>query len=92
MKLSRVLLPFLFLASLGLHAQTPVAPPVAAPVAAAPKVEPEPPLQWHDVTKWGVEGRAWTDMEREGWFDRLPKAANGKVTEKVWGAQPQQRR
>ena len=63
-----------------LHAQTPAAPPAAAPVVAAPQAEPEPALQWHDVTKWGVEGRAWTDMEREGWFDRLPKAANGKVT------------
>jgi hypothetical protein len=85
MKFSRVLLPLLLVACAGLYAQTPAAPPATAPVAAVPQAEPEPPLQWHDVIKWGVEGRAWTDMEREGWFDRLPKAANGKVTEKVWG-------
>ena len=58
--------------------------PPTAPAVPIAQLEAEPTLQWHDVTKWGVEGRAWTDMEREGWFDRLPKAANGKVTEKVW--------
>ena len=80
----RLLLLLLALSLAGLHAQTPAVPPSTAPAAAVAQAEPEPPLQWHDVTKWGVEGRAWTDMEREGWFDRLPKAANGKVTEKVW--------
>ncbi len=44
----------------------------------------EPPLQWHDVTQWGVEGRAWPDLERKGWFDRLPAVAEGKVTEAVY--------
>ncbi len=66
--------------------QTP-APKNAAPKA-APKAAPaaaEPPLAWHDVTQWGVEGRAFADMERKKWFDRLPAVADGKVTAAVWG-------
>lgn len=55
----------------------------AAPAAAAAKPV-EPPLTWHDVTEWGVEGRAWTDMERKRWFDRFPAVADGKVTTAVW--------
>ncbi|MEA3213485.1 MAG: hypothetical protein QOE70_6542 [Chthoniobacter sp.] len=55
-----------------------------APPAAAPAEPVEPPLDWHDVTEWGVEGRAFTAMERLRWFDRLPSAAQSKVTEKVW--------
>jgi lysophospholipase L1-like esterase len=58
-----------------LHAQ-PAAPKTAAP--------PAPPMEWHDVTKWGVEGRAWPEMERQRWFDRFPSAAEGKVTPTVW--------
>ncbi len=45
---------------------------------------PEPKLDWHDVTTWGVEGRAFGDMERLRWFDRLPSTAQGKVTPAVW--------
>ncbi|MDC0937347.1 SGNH/GDSL hydrolase family protein, partial [Pirellulales bacterium] len=41
-------------------------------------------LSWHDVTTWGVEGRILTDTERKRWFDRLPSAADGTVTEAVW--------
>jgi hypothetical protein len=41
-------------------------------------------LDWHDVTKWGVEGREFPEMERYSYFDRLPKAAEGKVTSAVW--------
>ncbi|MBI5687163.1 MAG: SGNH/GDSL hydrolase family protein [Verrucomicrobia bacterium] len=54
--------------------------------AAAPAKPPTPPpaLDWHDVTKWGVEGRAWPEMERLRWFDRFPAAAEGKVTPTVW--------
>jgi hypothetical protein len=37
------------------------------------------------VTKWGVEGRGWADMDRSRWFDRFPAAAEGKVTAPVWG-------
>ena len=53
-------------------------------VTAEPATREEPALSWHDVTTWGVEGRAWVDMERTRWFDRLPAVADGKVTEKVW--------
>jgi hypothetical protein len=67
-------------------AQAPAAPKkAAAPKAAAPKQVVEPKLTWHDVTKWGVEGRAFGDMERKRWFDRLPAVADGKVTSAVWG-------
>jgi len=62
------------------------AAPAPAPApAAAPAAPPiEPPLAWHDVTTWGVEGRAFGDMERKRWFDRLPAVADGKVTTAVW--------
>ena len=40
--------------------------------------------EWRDVTEWGVEGRGWTDQERERWFDRFPAKAEGKVTKSVW--------
>jgi lysophospholipase L1-like esterase len=59
-------------------AQTPGATP--APATPAP-----PKLDWHDVTQWGVEGRAWNDSPRKRWFQRLPDAAEGKVTPNVWG-------
>ncbi len=41
-------------------------------------------VAWHDVTKWGVEGRGWGDQERKRWFDRFPAKAEGKVTPAVW--------
>lgn len=57
----------------------------AAPAPkAATKQAVEPPLRWHDVTTWGVEGRAWKEMERKRWFDRFPAVADGKVTAAVW--------
>src|SRR5687767_9959414 len=59
--------------------------PLVAEPAADRKKSSEPALQWHDVTTWGVEGRAFDDMERKSWFDRLPAAAEGKVTNAVWG-------
>jgi hypothetical protein len=63
-------------------ANTPAAP---APVTAvAPALPAEPALEWHDVTTWGVEGRAWPQLERKRWFDRLPAVADGEVTERVW--------
>ncbi len=58
------------------------APAPAATPAPTPPVEP--PLAWHDVTTWGPEGRAFGDMERKRWFDRLPAVADGKVTTNVW--------
>ena len=45
----------------------------------------EPPtLDWHDVTGWGVEGRAWGDEPRSRYFDRLPAAAEQAVPPAVW--------
>ena len=44
--------------------------PAAVPVATAPLTE----LIWHDVTQWGVEGRAWPEQQRLRYFDRLPAA------------------
>ena len=41
-------------------------------------------LNWHDVTSWGVEGRAWEDEPRKRWFDRLPASAEKEVREAVW--------
>ena len=58
----------------------------AKPATPAKTVAPPPASTvWHDVTKWGVEGREWTSMERQRWFDRFPGAAEGKVTKAVWG-------
>ena len=53
--------------------------------APKPVEKKEPALSWHDVKEWGVEGRAFGNMERKDWFDRLPAIAEGKVTDKVWG-------
>ena len=61
-----------------------VAPTQPAAQTVAPVQPDEPVLEWHDVTTWGVEGRAWTDLDRKRWFDRLPAVADGSVTEKVW--------
>ncbi len=41
-------------------------------------------LAWHDVTKWGVEGRILPDQERSRWFDRFPASAQETVTPSVW--------
>lgn len=65
----------------------------AQPSGGAKPVVPAPPKQapvpadvaWHDVTKWGVEGRGWADQERARWFDRFPAKAEGKVPPAVWG-------
>ncbi len=54
------------------------------PPAAAPTPPAEPSLQWHDITQWGVEGRAWPDLERSRWFDRFPSQAEATVTPAVW--------
>lgn len=41
-------------------------------------------LDWHDVRKWGVEGRILPSQERLRWFDRLPASAEKSVTSNVW--------
>lgn len=56
----------------------------SASTPAPAKKAAEPPLTWHDVTTWGVEGREFPNAERKRWFDRLPAAADGKVTTAVW--------
>jgi hypothetical protein len=76
------------LLGVALHAQAPAAstapdtakmdPAMAAAARAAAD------LDWHDVTTWGVEGRAWPEQERLRWFDRLPGAAQKTVTSNVW--------
>ena len=72
---------FSLLTTSAVLAQTPAAAPRAAAPAAKAKQAVEPPLEWRDVTKWGVEGRAFGDMERGRWFDRFPSVAEGKVTD-----------
>ncbi len=42
-------------------------------------------IRWYDVTSWGVEGRGWTDEERQRYFDRLPAKAEATVPPAVWG-------
>ncbi len=51
---------------------------------AAPARNAEPPLQWHNVSEWGVEGRAWPALERRRWYDRFPAQAEATVTPAVW--------
>ncbi|MEO6739579.1 MAG: SGNH/GDSL hydrolase family protein [Chthoniobacteraceae bacterium] len=84
-----LLLPaFILLAALA-SAKDPVPPAKSSDVS---KLDPamgvnkpaDENLDWHDVTKWGVEGREFPDMERSSYFDRLPKEAEGKVTPAVW--------
>jgi lysophospholipase L1-like esterase len=41
-------------------------------------------LIWHDVSQWGVEGRAWPDEPRARYFDRLPASAQKQVRGPVW--------
>lgn len=76
------------LVSLSLVVVTAVLAQAPSSVVAEPpsdaKKSTEPALQWRDVTEWGVEGRAFTDLPRARWFDRLPGAAEGKVTKAVW--------
>jgi len=69
-----------FLVSAPLFAQTATSKAPAKPKA--PSIPAD--VQWHDVTKWGVEGRGWADQQRKRWFDRLPAKADGKVTPAVW--------
>ena len=58
-------------------------PPRAA-IAAEEPAPKGPAVEWHDVTGWGVEGRAWADEPRSRYFDRLPAAAEQAVPPAVW--------
>lgn len=55
---------------------------VPAPKASAGEASQR--IEWHDVTQWGAEGRAWPDRPRQNWFDRLPAAAEVTVPPRVW--------
>ncbi len=82
----RLLLPALFCASLAFAAETASKAPDISRLDPAMGVSQSAAanLDWHDVTTWGLEGRAWTGMERLRWFDRLPAAAEKTVTPAVW--------
>jgi len=51
--------------------------PAAVPVEIAPVSE----MEWHDISSWGVEGRAWEDQARLRYFDRLPMDAESETKE-----------
>jgi hypothetical protein len=69
-------------AALALHSGTPV---LHAQATATPQTQAtEPALAWHEVSQWGVEGRAWPDLARRRWFDRFPALAQSTVTPAVW--------
>jgi len=61
-----------------------IIPAVASAQTPAPAVPVEPALSWHPVAQWGVEGRAWPEMDRLRFFDRFPAVAEGRVTDAVW--------
>lgn len=48
--------------------------------ASGPKLEDG--VAWHDVARWGVEGKGWNDTKR--YYDRLPAKAEGVVPGGVW--------
>jgi hypothetical protein len=41
-------------------------------------------IVWHDVSRWGVEGRLWEEEERLRPFDRFPAVAEETVPQPVW--------
>ncbi|HEY3901399.1 MAG TPA: SGNH/GDSL hydrolase family protein [Chthoniobacter sp.] len=83
---SRFIAALLAVAFSSLQAQNPAPAAAVSPAPVRPPAQPvaEPKLDWHDVTQWGVEGRAWENLERLRWFDRFPASADGKVTAPVW--------
>ncbi len=81
---SRLLLSLVVCAPGFAQDSSPAKRPATQPPAVAKKVV-EPKLEWHDVTTWAIEGRAWPDLPRLRWFDRFPAIAQGKVTDTVWG-------
>jgi len=84
MPFHRFLLTSCVMSALALVGLAQTKPTAAAQTTAARPAPVEPKLSWHDVTTWGVEGRAFGDLKRERWFDRFPAIADGKVTPAVW--------
>ncbi|MFG0266856.1 MAG: SGNH/GDSL hydrolase family protein [Rhodopirellula sp. JB055] len=41
-------------------------------------------VAWYDIAKQNIEGRILPEQDRERWFDRFPKSADGSVTSNVW--------
>ena len=82
-----VLAPFILLSSTATMAQTAAKTPETArldPALAGSKASPFDAVEWHDVSQWEIEGRAFPDAERIRHFDRLPAAAQKTVTPAVW--------
>ena len=84
MPFHRFLLTSCAISALALVGLAQTKPTAAAQTTAARPAPVEPKLSWHDVTTWGVEGRAFGDLKRARWFDRFPAIADGKVTPAVW--------
>lgn len=66
---------------------TAAATTAAAPEGSRPRPTVRPAtvpadLDWHDVRDWGVEGRAFDDVEN--YFDRLPARAKDLVRPELW--------
>jgi hypothetical protein len=61
---------------LGSVAASAQAPPLPVKPASTDSVA------WYRVADWGVEGQAWSDVQRP--YDRLPRRAEGIVRDKVW--------
>lgn len=51
---------------------------------AASKADKASKLDWHNPESFGVEGRAWENLKRLRYYDRLPAEAQGKVPSAVW--------
>ncbi|MCC6124150.1 MAG: SGNH/GDSL hydrolase family protein [Pirellulales bacterium] len=84
MKKSRPFLPVVYPLLVGIaFAQAAPGVPKSSPAKGVKKAAAGG-LDWHDVTKWGVEGRILPDQKRLHWFDRLPAQAEKTVTPAVW--------
>lgn len=86
------LIPALFLSAIPASAQSAAGaqPPKPAdavrfdPTLGAAKASPFDSVEWHDVSEWEIEGRAWPEAQRLKHFDRLPAEAEKTVTKAVW--------
>ena len=55
---------------------------LAPSILAQGSPEPETKINWRNVLDWGVEGKGWTETQRD--FDRLPSKAENVVRDPVW--------
>jgi hypothetical protein len=92
LRFSAVLWTVLLLAVQSLYGQTPgaLAQPKAPdatrfdPTLGGSKTSPFDSVEWHDVSEWEIEGRAWPDAQRLKYYDRLPAEAENTVSKAVW--------